>query len=321
MLQSYEMSNETATWNTQKVHLRYSLSYLKLFEWGFRALVDPSPFDPQRPMVSGVEPPVTEVPTGYDAVVQRHQPLSGNIAVIQRLPGLLCYAPRQLLHFYTDLTGGPEQAFSTMSSKTRSTVLRKVRRYKEFCASEIRWAAYQSPNEMLHFHELAREVARKTYQERLFDSGIPNTEAFRTYMLELARRDSVRGFVLFHGDRPIAYLYTPAPDGYLVYDYLGYDPEYADHSPGTVLQYLALEALYAERRFPLYYWGYGYSQTKHIFSSGQMLAADIYYFRPTLRNWFAVRLHYSIDRFSEGMGSLLNRFSLKQTIKRYLKRQ
>ena len=43
-------------------------------------------------------------------------------------------------------------------------------------------------------------------------------------MVELARRDLVRGFILFHGDNPIAYLYTPAPDGFLVYEYLGYDP-------------------------------------------------------------------------------------------------
>ena len=139
---------------------------------------------------------------------------------------------------------------------------------------------YKAPGEMLGYHKHAREIAGKTYQERLFDAGIPDTDAFRTHMVELARADLVRGFVLFHGENPVAYIYTPAPDGYLVYEYLGYDPAYARHSPGTVLHDLALKALCDEGRFPLYYWGYGFSQTKDIFSTGRFLGADIYYFVP-----------------------------------------
>jgi hypothetical protein len=173
---------------------------------------------------------------------------------------------------------------------------------------------------MREFQALAAELARKTYQSRLFDSGLPDTDAFRSGMLDLAARDLVRGFLLFHGDLPIAYLYTPAPDGFLVYDYLGYDSAYAEHSPGTVLQYLALEALYAERRFPIYYWSYGYSQTKKVFSTREVLGADLFYVRPTLRNRFAVYLHYGIDRLALSAGNVLSRLRLKQSIKRWLKR-
>jgi len=228
--------------------------------------------------------------------------------------------PRQLPHFYADLRGGPEQAFKEMSSKTRATIVRKVRQYKAFCNGEIRWRVYRTPDEMTEFQTQAAELARKTYQSRLFDSGLPDTDAFRSGMLDLAARDLVRGFLLFHGDLPIAYLYTPAPDGFLVYDYLGYNSAYAEHSPGTVLQYLALETLYAERRFPIYYWGYGYSQTKKVFSTREVLGADLFYIRPTLRNKLALYLHYGIDRLAVSAGNLLNRLRLKQSIKRWLKR-
>jgi len=264
---------------------------------------------------------VEEVPGGYDLVVQRHQLLAGPIPVIQRLPGLIRYAPRQLLHFYTDLRGGPTKAFKGMSPKTRSTIVRKVRSYQEFSGGEIRWRTYSTAEEMLAFHRLARLLAQKTYQERLFDGGLPDSEAFRQQMIHLAGRDSVRGFMLFDGEKPVAYLYMPAPDGFLIYDYLGYDPEYAHRSPGTVLQYLALESLYAEQRFPLYYWGFGYSQTKKTFSTGEVLGADIYYFRPTLRNRLAVHFHYAMDRFSEYTGRWLEKLKLKQHIKRWLKTQ
>jgi hypothetical protein len=307
-------------WKSQTIRLRYSLSYVKLFEVAFKALQDPSAFDPQRELVTAVQPPIEEVPTGYDVVVQRYQLLAAEIPVIRHLPTMLCYAPRQLLHFYTNLAGGATHAFKGLSSKSRSSLVRKVRNWKDFCGGEIHWGVYKTPDEMRVYHQLARQVARNTYQERLFDSGLPASDDFRREMLDLAQRDLVRGFLLFHDAKPVAYLYLPAPDGFLVYDYLGYDPEYADKSPGTVLQYLALEALYAEERFPLYYWGYGYSQTKKTFSTGQVLGADIFYFRRTLRNILAVHLHHSIDRLSASMGALMERVKLKTYVRRWLRK-
>ena len=305
-------------WRSKVVGFRYSLSYVMLFEAKFKALDDPRPFQPDRATTELV-PPVSEVPDGYDVVVVRHEPLAAAIPVIQRLPRLLRYAPRQLQHFYTDLRG-PEGPFSAMSSKTRSTLVRKVRNFEKHSGGEISWRICRTPEEMIEYHQIARQIARKTYQERLFDAGLPDTDAFRNDMLELARRDQVRGFLLFHDSTPVAYLYTPAPDGFLVYEYLGYDPAFASHSPGTVLQYLALKALHEEGRFPMYYWGYGFTQTKQIFSTAHVLAADIFYFRPTARNTAAVRLHQATDRFSELAGSALDRVGLKQKINQWLKR-
>jgi GNAT acetyltransferase-like protein len=307
-------------WQSRQIGFRYQLSYLKLFEINFTALDDARPFDPDRPAVAELDAPLPEVPAPYDVIAIRHQPLSAPIAVIKRVPTMLRYAPRQLLHFYTDLRRSHGDPFGAMSSKTRSTVLRKVRNYEKFCGGAISWRICRTPEDMRDYQAQARQVAIKTYQERLFDAGLPDDDAFRNHTLELADRDLVRGFLLFHGDRPVAYLYTPAPDGFLVYQYLGYDPAYASHSPGTVLQYLALKALYEEGRFPLYYWGYGFSQTKQIFSTGQFLAADVYFFRPTVRNYVAVWLHYTTDRFSEIVGALLDRVGLKQKINRWLKR-
>jgi CelD/BcsL family acetyltransferase involved in cellulose biosynthesis len=284
-------------------------------------LIDPNAFDPAKPPVANVDPPAAEVPAGFDVMIHRHQILESPIPVIRRFPTLISYAPRQLLHFYTDLRGGSDCAFKQMSSKSRSTITRKVRSYREFSGGDIRWTIYKTPDELQTFTRLALSVARKTYQERLFGAGLPDTKEFHRDMMELARRDSVRAFLLFHGDKPIAYLYLPALDDILIYDYLGYDPEYIEHSPGTVLQYLALESLYAEQRFRLYYWGFGYSQTKKIFSSGHVLAADVYYFKPTLRNSFALHLHYRMDRFSEAVGQRLERLKLKETLKRWLKKQ
>jgi len=314
-------TSEGSHWKSRPIEFRFSLSYLKLFGLTFQALEDTRPFDPDAPKLAAAQPPMERIPRGYDVIVERGRPLANPIPVIQRLPNMIVYAPRQMLHFYTDLRGGPGQAFKWMSSKTRSTLMRKVRGYREFSGDEIDWRIYRSREEVAVFHSLARDLARKTYQERLFDAGLPDSEEFRRQMLELAGRDLVRAYLLFHGGKPVAYLYTPAPDGFLVYEYLGYDPAYHDRSPGTVLQCLALEAAFTEQRFPMYYWSYGETQTKRLFSTGNVLGADIFYFRPTLRNSLAVRAHYGTDRFAASTGELLNRLKLKQRIKLMLKGQ
>src|SRR5690349_21067665 len=78
-------------WMPRFISLRYSLSYVKLFEISFRALEDAFPFDPDRPRAATVEPPLADVPAGYDVVVQRSRLLANPIPVIQRLSGFLVY--------------------------------------------------------------------------------------------------------------------------------------------------------------------------------------------------------------------------------------
>ena len=89
-------------------------------------------------------------------------------------------------------------------------------------------------------------MAKKTYQEKLLDAGIPESERFVREMESLAAQDQVRAYILFDRERPVSYLYCPVEDGTLIYAYLGYDPDYMKLSVGTVLQWLAVEQLFGE---------------------------------------------------------------------------
>src|SRR5439155_2345862 len=115
------------------------------------------------------------------------------------------------------------------SAKSRSTLRRKVRRFTAAPGARLR--EYRAPQEMDEFFRLARALSRKTYQEALYDKGLPASDGFRQRLLAMAGEDGVRGYILFLHDRPIAYLYCPAHDGVLLYENLGYDPEAAALSP------------------------------------------------------------------------------------------
>jgi hypothetical protein len=74
-------------------------------------------------------------------------------------------------------------------------------------------------------------VSALTYQERLLDAGLPAGPEALERMRALARRDQMRGWLLFVDARPISYLYAPAEGDTLIYAFLGYDPEFAELSP------------------------------------------------------------------------------------------
>ena len=102
-----------------------------------------------------------------------------------------------------------EEYKSKFSSKTRSTLNRKIRKYAEHCGGNISWKVYKSAGEMPEFFRLARTVSEITYQEKLLDAGLPDSEEFLDEMEQLAQQGHVRGFILFHQDKPVSYLYCP----------------------------------------------------------------------------------------------------------------
>ncbi len=71
------------------------------------------------------------------------------------------------------------------------------------------WKVYKAPGEMPEFFRLARAVSKITYQEKLLDAGLPDSEEFRHEMERLAQQGRVRGFILFYQNKPVSYLYCP----------------------------------------------------------------------------------------------------------------
>jgi CelD/BcsL family acetyltransferase involved in cellulose biosynthesis len=168
--------------------------------------------------------------------------------------------------------------------KRRSTLLRKVRRLEKVAGGALDIRSYRSEAEIETFHAEAGQLSAKTYQERLLDAGLPTGPEALAEMRALARRDAVRAWLLFLDGRPISYLYAPAEGATLIYAYLGYDPAFAEHSPGAVLQLEAQRQLMGERKFRLFDFTEGEGQHKRQFASGDLECLDLLLLRPTLRN-------------------------------------
>ncbi len=226
-------------------------------------------------------------------------PLAGEQPVLTTLDGYFRYVPVQYRHCFIDLTTSFREYEECFSPKTRSTLRRKIRKFADYSGGSVSWKVYRRPEDLEEFFLHARKVSRLTYQERLLDAGLPDTEEFAGEAARLAKEDRLRAFLLFDRGRPVSYLFCPEKDdGVLQYAYLGYDREYQRWSVGTILQWLALEALFAERRFRFFDFTEGDSSHKLLFSSENRLCANVYFLKRTARNLALTRAHHSINRLS-----------------------
>jgi CelD/BcsL family acetyltransferase involved in cellulose biosynthesis len=261
--------------------------------------------------------------SGLAGAVIRSQPISAPPRRFRMQNGLLVYCPSHYRRQWIALQGTFDEYMTKFSSKTRSTLTRKVRRFREAARVESILREFKHPDEMDEFFRLGREVSRKTYQERLLDAGLPAGDAFRAGLVDLARRGRVRGFILSVDERPVAYLYCPMyrESGILFYSHLGYDPEYEHLSPGTVLQYLALERLFAQDDVTLFDFLEGENPQKELFATGSTLCGDFFCFRPTLGNACLVLLRHTTDSLSRTAARILAALRVKRGLKRLIRRR
>lgn len=169
------------------------------------------------------------------------------------------------------------------SAKSRSTCKRKLRKLAERSGGVLDLRCYRTEDEIETFYALARDLSARTYQERLLAAGLPEGDDALAAMRELARADRARGWLLFVDAKPIAYLWAPAEGPTLIYAYLGYDPDFAEYSPGTVLQLEAMRQLMEERKFRLFDFTEGEGQHKRLFATGGVDCVDLLLVRRTPR--------------------------------------
>ena len=211
-------------------------------------------------------------------------PQAGEARLREAMPGFLIGGREEYARSYIDMARGYDQYFAQFSGKTRNTLRRKRRKFEEASGGELDLRTYHSPDEMDEFVRLALPLSQRTYQARLLDAGLPESETARAEMRELAWQDRVRAFLLFLVGKGVAYLYLPVERDTLVYAHLGHDPDHAGLSPGTVLQLAALETLFAENRFRYFDFTEGEGAHKALFRTDSVRCASFLMLRPSWIN-------------------------------------
>ena len=228
-----------------------------------------------------VEPTLTDKADGVRVL---SAPLAMADEIEATFPNHIAGAREEYRRHYILMNGSFEDYLARFSGKTRSTLKRKAKKFAAADGGKLDVRAYSTDDEIARFLELALPLSGKTYQARLLDAGLPDTEAARTAMLAEADAGRMRCFLLFLGDEPVAYLSLPVDGHTLVYAHLGYDPAHAHLSPGTVLQMEALRRLFAEGCFRFFDFTEGEGAHKALFGTHSIACCSFLLLRETLAN-------------------------------------
>lgn len=222
-------------------------------------------------------------PSGPDGVRVLSAPTARLSEVTAHYPGFTAGGRQDYRRHFITMDGSFADYMAQFSGKTRSTLRRKAKKLAEE-ANGYTVTAHRTPAEVETFLAAAVPLSARTYQARLLGAGLPDDAVAHGAMLKAAEEGRVRAFLLHAGGEAIAYLSLPVEGRTLVYAHLGYDPDWARLSPGTILQIEALEQLFAEGGFGWFDFTEGDGAHKELFGNGFIACSSLVLLQPTLAN-------------------------------------
>lgn len=307
-------------WATRRSQsLKFTIGDYCYWQYHFEAMVADPPLTVLVERPAAVEAALNGADGGIHVV--RAYPAAARLPRIRFEPGRLCYAPAQYERTYVAFKPTFKDYLAKFSSKSRSTLQRKVRKVADQSGGRVDFRAYKTGEEMAAFYDLAIELSKRTYQEKMFHEGFASRAGAKEDCVANGQAGAARGYALFIGGEAAAYVFCTCREGTLVYSILGYDQRHRALSPGDVLLYLMIEALHAEGAFRYLDFGEGEAWYKTFYATDTLSCARLYFFPRTVGHVLAVGLHAGANSVSDFVGATLDRFDLRERLRRMMRRR
>jgi hypothetical protein len=308
-------------WQVASQSLRFTASDILLGEYGFQALVSETTITELTEFSEPPLPPPEAASRGLAGAVIRSFPVSSRLDAFVFTGPWLRYTPVQYKRFLVDASGSLEEYLTRFSSKSRKNIRRSAKKYESLSPGGECWRVYRTVSEVREFLRLASAISVNTYQTRLFNEGLSDTDEIRLRLEETASQGRLRGYMLFHGDAPSAFALCEAKGNVLLYKTIGYDPNHASLSPGTVLLWHLLTQLFTDKEFRYLDFGEGEAFYKEFFSNCPLPCARVYYFRRTPMLVAAVCAHCAWHRTLDAVVRLPGVRSLVNNMRRVIRKR
>lgn len=224
------------------------------------------------------------------------------------------------IHLFHRFADSYQAFFDSRSSKYKNQLRKKEKVFVGRFGTDFELREYRAPESVKEFLEVAAGINRKTYQFRLFGETVDSDDMAVADARRAALAGQFRSFVLWHGHVPLCFvLGHQRVDGTFEHRQTGYDPEWRDFSPGIFCNVLLLQRLYDADRPLLLDFGSGDSEYKRLFSNETLSTANPVLIPDLARYALAYWLHGAAAAANATLVDLLERWGLKDRIKRWLR--
>ncbi len=176
---------------------------------------------------------------------------------------------------------GLDDFLMSLERSQRSKLRRKYKKVLSHFDDRLELRIVNSPADLQSVIPHFEEIAAKT-EKRKLGFGFFDTPEIRQELEDAAQNGWLRAFIVYLDGRPAAFWIGALYNRSLQADYVGYDPSWAEFSPGIFLFLSLLNLLHGEDISTIDF-GRGDSQLRQCFSDIKQVEAKVRIHAPTLR--------------------------------------
>jgi ribosomal protein S18 acetylase RimI-like enzyme len=302
--------------------LKPKLGYLKLFKIPLRQFVFlregfVGEYSSQVATLMVAEIQKTLAAKSADLALVCNIPVDSGLLSVVRQRGRFFqrdYTRRQIEHWKSELPDSFEAFLAKRPRKHRSELRRIGKVFEREFPDQVRYIVFTLPGEVDSFCIAAEKVASNTYQ-RGMNAGFIDDNENRERVDLATRKGSFRGYVVFVGNRPLAFWAGELLGQVMFLTWTGFDPEFRKFEVGTILFLKMVEDLTKLGVREIDY-GLGWAKYKERFGDVCLREQNVAIYAPTLKG-YSLNLICTMEELINGAGKkLLSWFKLGERIKR-----
>ncbi|MGH7039660.1 MAG: GNAT family N-acetyltransferase [Stellaceae bacterium] len=224
-------------------------------------------------------------------------------------------------HYFADLPSSFAEYEDQLGSRSRKSLRYSRRKLTEHVGGAVQTRRFARSEQVPDFVAAAQAISRKTYQWNLLGLGLRDGAALAARLRLAADHGWMCCYLLYCSGQPVAFILGYLYRGVYHYTDVGYDPDWAKWSVGSVLQMDVMKDLLTEPERPdRFDFSTGFGTHKARFGNFSRREVNFLLLPDTLSNkWLArlYRLTLGIDKRAVAAADALG---VKTRIKKWLRR-
>lgn len=205
-----------------------------------------------------------------------------------KVPGRLSrdHCPSLRVHRSMTVPGSVEEFHRRLSVKVRKNLKWQAKKLLQEYAGKVSVRCFRGVGDLERMIQDVEGIARKTYQRGL-EVGFVDSPEMRLRLLLEARKNWLRGYVLYIDNVPCAFWIGTLYLGTFHSDFMGYNPNFRKYSPGMFLIVKVIEDFCNRddngEQVPEIDFGLGDAQYKEVLGDLEWNDASLYIFSPRFK--------------------------------------
>lgn len=221
-------------------------------------------------------------------------------------------------HFVARLPGSLDEFYANLSANARAQARSKARKIERAFPGTAQIRCYRSVTELSRLTDDAESIMRNSYQRGL-DVGFRDSAVTRELLHMKAEKKRLRGHILYLGNIPAAFWIGELNRGEFISDFVAYDSQFSNYSPGIYLILKVIEGYYSgcEGKVSVVDFTLGSARYKESLSNDKWQEAPIYIYAPTFKGLELKLARLIVLAIDSALKSLLIKTGVLQKVKKW----